>query len=92
MSCIKQLESFLDTVNGRGSITYFENILPLTLRQASVRNFEVTQNLLSLNGYRDTEFRILSEHVSVNTGLSFQNALYFHTDTRARCVLTNTTK
>jgi len=30
------------------------------------------------------EFMILSEHVSVNTGKSFQNALYFHTQTRAR--------
>jgi hypothetical protein len=41
-----------------------KTFLPLTLRQASVRNFEVTQNLLSLNGYRDMEFMILSEHVS----------------------------
>jgi hypothetical protein len=39
----------LNKLNGRGSITYFENILPLTLRQPSVRNFEDTQNL-SLNG------------------------------------------
>jgi len=78
------LESFLNTVHGRGSITYFENILPLTLRQASARNFEVTQNLLSLNGYKDIGFMILSKHVSVNTGTSFQHALYFHTMTRAR--------
>lgn len=35
---------------------------------------------------------ILSEHVSVNTGTSFQHALYFHTKTRARCVFNTDNK
>lgn len=37
-------------------------------------------------------FMILSEYVSVNTGMFFQDALYFHTQTRKQYVLTHTTK